>query len=247
MRGDYLAIVTLGFGEIVRLLALSDFLKPWEGGAQGIQGIPLPNLAFIQFGPTLLDLPLLGRMQFGVSQQFYYLFLAGCLLVIFVATRVKNSRVGRAWMAVREDEDVAQFMGINLVATKLLAFGMGASFGGLAGALFASKLQSMYPSSLGFLVSANVLALIILGGMGSIPGVIVGALVLVGLPELLREVGDYRYLFYGAVLVVMMLTRPEGLLPEQARQRELHEVEEEAELGLPAVAEKAAVLEISPE
>jgi branched-chain amino acid transport system permease protein len=235
MRGDYLAIVTLGFGEIIRLLALSDFLKPWEGGAQGIQGIPSPDIGPIRFVQQQLTLPLLGKIQFTPSQQFFYLFLGGCLLVIFIATRVKGSRLGRSWMAIREDEDVAQAMGINLVATKLMAFGMGASFGGLAGAIFASKLQSIYPHSFNFLVSINVLSCIIIGGMGSIPGVVVGALALVGLPELLREVGDYRYLFYGAVLVVMMLTRPEGLWPEATRRRELHEEAEAAEAG-PALA-----------
>lgn len=209
MRGDYLAIVTLGFGEIIRLLALSDFLKPYIGGAQGIQGIPSPNIGPLQINWT--------------PQEFYYLFLGGCLLVAFVAIRMKNSRIGRAWMAVREDEDVAQAMGINLVATKLMAFGMGASFGGLSGAIFASKLASAYPHSFNFLVSVNVLSLIIIGGMGSIPGVIIGALFLVGLPELLREVGDYRYLFYGAALVMMMLLRPEGLWPEKLHRREFHE------------------------
>jgi branched-chain amino acid transport system permease protein len=209
MRGDYLAIVTLGFGEIIRILAISDFLKPWLGGAQGIQRIAVPDLPFLQINWN--------------PQTYYYLFLAGCLLVIFVASRVKNSRMGRAWMAMREDEDVAQAMGINLVATKLLAFGMGASFGGLAGAIFASKLTSAYPHSFNFLVSINVLSLIIIGGMGSIPGVIVGALALVGLPELLREFAEFRYLIYGVVLVVMMLVRPEGLIPEARRAEELEE------------------------
>ena len=209
MRGDYLAIVTLGFGEIIRILAVSNFLQPYIGGAQGIQGIPKPNI-----GPLQIN---------WLPQQFYYIILAGCLLVAFVATRLKASRLGRAWMAIREDEDVAEATGIHLVATKLMAFGMGASFGGLSGAILASKLGSTYPHGFQFIVSVNVLALIIIGGMGSIPGVVVGALVLVGLPELLREVGDYRYLFYGAALVIMMLTRPEGLLPEAARRRELHE------------------------
>ncbi len=232
MRGDYLAIVTLGFGEIIRLLANSDFLKPWEGGAQGIQGIPLPDIGPIKFAQMQLQLPILGQFQFTPSQEFYYLFLAGCLLVIFISTRLKSSRIGRAWMAVREDEDVAQAMGINLVATKLMAFGMGASFGGLSGAIFASKLQSVYPTSFSFIVSVYVLSLIIIGGMGSIPGVIVGALALVGLPELLREVGDYRYLFFGIALVLMMLVRPEGLIPEARRRMELEEFrEEEAEEG----------------
>lgn len=213
MRGDYLAIVTLGFGEIIRLLALSDFLKPYIGGAQGIQRIAKPDVPFVQipWGP----------------QTFYYLFLGGCLLIIFISYRLKNSRLGRAWMAVREDEDVAQAMGINLVTTKLMAFGMGALFGGLSGAIFATKLESIYPHSFNFLISINVLCLIIIGGMGSIPGVVVGAFALVGVPELLREFAEFRYLIYGIVLVVMMLTRPEGLLPEARRQLELEEFKEE--------------------
>ena len=128
-------------------------------------------------------------------------------------------------------------MGINLVTTKLLAFGMGASFGGLSGAIFASKLQSVYPTSFSFLVSVYVLSLIIVGGMGSIPGVIVGALALAGLPELLREVGDYRYLFFGAALVLMMLVRPEGLIPEARRRMELEEFREEEAADTETAAE----------
>jgi branched-chain amino acid transport system permease protein len=126
-------------------------------------------------------------------------------------------------MALREDEDVAQAMGINTVLTKLLAFGSGAFFSGLAGTLFAAKLGSSYPSSFNFFVSINVLSLIIIGGMGSIPGVFVGALVLVGAPDILREFSDFRFMFYGAVLVTMMLFRPEGLWPEARRRLELHE------------------------
>jgi branched-chain amino acid transport system permease protein len=212
MRGDYLAIVTLGFGEIIRILVGSDFLRHWLGGSQGVLLIAKPEV-----GPIKIINP----------PEFYYLFLGGCLLVIFISMRVKNSRLGRAWMAMREDEDVAQAMGIELVATKLMAFGLGASFGGLSGAIFASKLGSVYPHSFNFLVSVNVLSLIIIGGMGSIPGVVVGALALVGLPELLREFAEFRYLVYGAVLVVMMLTRPEGLVPEARRRIELEEFREE--------------------
>lgn len=237
MRGDYLAIVTLGFGEIIRYFAISDFLKPWEGGAQGIQGIPLPDIGPIVFAQIQLDLPILGQRSFTPSQEFYYLFLGSCLLVMFISMRVKNSRVGRAWMAIREDEDVAQAMGINLVATKLMAFGMGAAFGGLAGTIFASKLQSVYPTSFSFLVSVYVLSVIIIGGMGNIPGVVLGALALVGLPELLREVGDYRYLFFGAALVVTMLTRPEGLLPEARRKLELEEKTSEEAEAAPVIRE----------
>jgi branched-chain amino acid transport system permease protein len=208
MRGDYLAIVTLGFGEIVRLLVLSDWLKPWLGGTQGIQSIAQPQI---------------GSFSFNTLQSLYYLILIGIGIVAFIAWRLKGSHLGRSWMAIREDEDVAQAMGINLVFTKLMAFSTGALFAGLAGTLGAAKLTSVYPHSMVFIVSINVLVLIIIGGMGSIPGVFIGALVLVGLPGLLTEFADYRYWFYGLALVVMMLTRPEGLWPEARRKLELHE------------------------
>jgi branched-chain amino acid transport system permease protein len=210
MRGDYLAIATLGFGEIIRILVLSDFLRPWLGGAQGIGKIPKAHI---------------GSIEFATPQQIYYLILAGCLLVGFVSWRLRDSRLGRAWMAVREDEDVAQAMGIHLSSTKLLAFATGAAFSALSGAIFASKLGSVYPHSFNVMISINVLCLIIVGGMGSIPGVLVGAIALVGLPELLREFAEYRLLVYGAALVAMMLLRPEGLWPEALRRRELHEGE----------------------
>jgi branched-chain amino acid transport system permease protein len=207
MRGDYLAIVTLGFGEIIRLVALSDWLKPLIGGSNGITRIPKP---------------IIGPIALGDPQSLYYLILAGCLLAAFVSGRLKDSKLGRAWMAMREDEDVAQAMGINLVGTKLLAFATGAAFSGLSGAIFASKLTSIYPHSFQLLISINVLCLIIVGGMGSIPGVIAGSLALVGLPEILREFAEYRWMMYGAALVLMMLTRPEGLMPEARRRLELH-------------------------
>jgi branched-chain amino acid transport system permease protein len=210
MRGDYLAIATLGFGEIIRILVLSDFLRPWLGGAQGIGKIPKAHI---------------GGIEFATPQQIYYLILAGCLLVGFVSLRLRDSRLGRAWMAVREDEDVAQAMGINLNSTKLLAFATGAAFSALSGAIFATKLGSVYPHSFNVMISINILCLIIVGGMGSIPGVLVGAIALVGLPELLREFAEYRLLVYGAALVAMMLLRPEGLWPEALRRRELHEGE----------------------
>ena len=211
MRGDYLAIATLGFGEIIRILVLSDFLRPWLGGAQGVGKIPKASL--------------LG-MEIATPQQIYYLILAGCLLVGFISWRLRDSRLGRAWMALREDEDVAQAMGINLVATKLLAFATGAGFSALSGAIFATKLGSVYPHSFNVMISINILCVIIVGGMGSIPGVILGAIALVGLPELLREFAEYRLLVYGAVLMAMMLLRPEGLWPEAIRRRELHGEEE---------------------
>jgi branched-chain amino acid transport system permease protein len=208
MRGDYLAIATLGFGEIIRILVLSDFLRPWLGGAQGVGKIPKPYI---------------GSLEFATPQQMYYLILVGCLLMGFISWRLRDSRLGRAWMAVREDEDVAQAMGINLVATKLLAFATGAGFSALSGAIFASKLGSVYPHSFNVMISINILCVIIVGGMGSIPGVLLGAIALVGLPELLREFAEYRLLVYGAALVAMMLLRPEGLWPEAVRRRELHE------------------------
>jgi branched-chain amino acid transport system permease protein len=212
MRGDYLAIATLGFGEIIRILVLSDFLRPWLGGAQGVGKIP--KIA-------------IGAMEFGTPQEIYYLILAGCLVVGFISFRLRDSRLGRAWMALREDEDVAQAMGINLVSTKLLAFATGAGFSALSGAIFATKLGSVYPHSFNVMISINILCVIIVGGMGSIPGVILGAVALVGLPELLREFAEYRLLVYGAVLVAMMLLRPEGLWPEAVRRRELREEDSE--------------------
>jgi len=208
MRGDYLAIVTLGFGEIIRILALSDFLKPYIGGSQGIVQVGRGQISTVVF-----DRP----------QTLYYLIVIGCLLALFISWRLRDSRPGRAWKAMREDEDVAQAMGINLVSTKLLAFATGAAFSGLSGAIFASKLGTIYPHSFNLLISINVLSLIIVGGMGSLPGVFVGALVLVGLPELLREFAEYRLLMYGALLIVMMLTRPEGFWPEATHKREFHE------------------------
>ena len=212
IRGDYLAIATLGFGEIVRLLVLSDALRPWFGGSQGVLAIPKPVLAGFEFsGP----------------QHLYYLTVVASAVVAYVAWRLQDSRLGRAWMAIREDEDVAEALGINLVSVKLLAYGLGAAFAGVGGAIFAVMVGSVFPHSFQLLISIQVLALIIVGGMGSIPGVIVGSAVLIGLPELLREFGEFRFLVYGAVLVAMMLLRPEGLLPAAAQRRELHAAEEE--------------------
>jgi branched-chain amino acid transport system permease protein len=207
MRGDYLAIVTLGFGEIIRILALSDWLGEWMGGAQGVLKIPSPRIFNL-----VADTP----------ELMYYFVLAGVFLVWFVSIRLRDSRLGRQWMAMREDEDVAEAMGINLISTKLLAFGIGAAFSGLAGAIFAARLTTIFPHTFNLLISMNVLSLIIVGGLGSIPGVIVGAFVLVGLPELLREFEQYRLLLYGILLIVMMLKKPEGFLPADVFKRELH-------------------------
>ncbi len=206
MRGDYLAIATLGFGEIIRLLALSDWLKPVIGGAQGILDVPKP----IFFGTALVD-----------PQQIYYILLGACLLALFVSIRLNNSRIGRQWMAIREDEDVAAAMGISTARSKLLAFTLSAATGGLAGGIFAAKVGTVFPNSFTLLVSINVLSLIIVGGMGSIPGIVLGALVLIGMPELLREFSEFRLLLYGALLIVMMLARPEGLWPSAVVRREI--------------------------
>jgi branched-chain amino acid transport system permease protein len=211
VRGDYLAVATMGLGEIVRVIVQSDFAAPLLGGAQGILQIPRPRL---------------GSFVFGSPVALFYLTLAASAVAAFIAWRLENSRLGRAWMALRDDEDVAQALGINLIRSKLLAYGLGAAFAGLAGSIFATMLGSVYPSSFQLLISINVLALIIVGGMGSLPGVVLGSIALIGLPELLREFGEYRYLFYGAVLVVMMRLRPEGLWPSDVRQRELHATDE---------------------
>ncbi len=209
MRGDYLAIATLGFGEIIRILVGSDLLKPWLGGPRGITNIPKP-----------LDVP--PDSFLAGPNQIYYIALACAAIIAFVAWRLRASRLGRAWIAIREDEDVAEALGVNLVQTKILAYMLGAAFAGLGGAIFASLIGSIFPSSIQLLVSINVVAIVIVGGMGSIPGVVVGAIVLIGLPELFREFSEYRFLFYGAVLILMMRFRPEGLIPSRIGRQEMH-------------------------
>lgn len=230
-RGDYLAIITLGLAEIIRILVKSNALKEYLGGAQGVLNISKPHL----FG--------WGEMIFGVEElvdpkHFYYLALISCILIAFLAQRLQHSRIGRNWIALREDEDVAEAMGINLIATKLLAFGIGAAFAGLSGAIFAANLGSVFPDSFGLLVSINVVSLVIIGGIGSIPGVVVGALVLVGLPELLREFSEFRLLLYGMLLVVMMLVKPEGFVPSETAKREL---ESEDEIDFEAMSTGSSV------
>ena len=224
VRGDYLAVATMGLGEIVRVVVQSDMAAPLLGGAQGILQIPKPRI---------------GGYELADPVQLFYLTLAASAIAAYFAWRLENSRLGRAWMAVRDDEDVAQALGINLVKVKLLAYGLGAAFAGLAGSIFAVMLTSVYPSSFQLLVSINVLALIIVGGMGSLPGVMVGAMALVGLPELLREFGEFRFLLYGAALIFMMRVRREGLWPSATRRRELRDEAGESVLDEP---EEAAAL-----
>ena len=216
LRGDYLAIVTLGFGEIIRVLILSDWLKPIFGGPQGITEVA--------------DVPAFGA-DTNDPRVLYYLIIAFALISLFIAGRLKNSRVGRAWAAMREDEDIAEGMGVSVIKYKLLAFAMGAAVGCLGGAFFPAKLGVANPGSFTLLVSINVLAVVVLGGMGSIPGVIVGSAILVGLPELLREFGEYRLHIYGAILVMIMILKPEGLIPDRRRALELHAEEPHESVG----------------
>lgn len=206
MRGDYLAIATLGFGEIIGKLAISDWLKPLIGGAQGVQAIPKP----IFLGAELKN-----------PEQLYYIVLVACLVTLFVSIRLNNSRTGRQWMAIREDEDVATAMGIDTARAKLLAFTLSAATGGVAGAIFAAKVGSVFPNSFTVFISINVLSLIIVGGIASNPGIVVGAVVLIGLPELLREFSDFRFLLYGALLIMMMINRPQGLIPTKIVTHEI--------------------------
>jgi branched-chain amino acid transport system permease protein len=219
LRGDYLAIVTLGFGEIARVLLGSDALKPWLGGPNGILSVPF------MLGDGTYSLPIIGTVTGPAAT--YFPLLGFCILAAFIAYRLKYSRTGRAWNAMREDEDVAQATGISIVNYKLLAFAMGAAVGCVGGAIYATHLQGVVPGGFVLLVSITVLAVVVLGGMGSIPGVIVGAFALIGTPELLREFAEYKLLVYGAVLVAVMLLRPEGLIPDRSRQGELEDARHE--------------------
>ena len=218
MRGDYLAIVTLGFGEIIRLLFLSDWLSGWFGGAQGITNIPGVDVG-------------IGTVKGTDPRSVFLLVLVFCGIAIYVSWRLEHSRLGRAWMAIREDEDVAEAMGVNTTSTKLMAFVVGAVLASFSGAIFSAKVGSIFPTSFIMLVSIIILVVVIVGGMGNIAGVIVGAVVLIGVlggpkqPGLLQELGQFKLLIYGALLVWMMLKRPEGLVPNVRRSRELHQEE----------------------
>jgi branched-chain amino acid transport system permease protein len=210
LRGDYLALVTLGLGEMVTVLVASPWLTPLVGGPSGMRDVSDAAI---------------GSISFRDPKSFYYLSLAFVLLALFVSRRLYNSRIGRAWTAMREDEQTADAMGISITSYKLLAFAMGGAVGSLGGALFAVKIGSLTPASFEVLVSIQVLGIVILGGLGSLPGVVVGALVLVGLPGVLREFEEYRLLAYGAALVAVMVLRPQGLVPNVRRSRELQEEE----------------------
>jgi branched-chain amino acid transport system permease protein len=198
LRSDYLAIVTLGFGEIIRIVATNLTIT---GGPSGIYGIP--GL----FGDSLSD-----------PVVFYYTTLVIVSFGVLFAARLGTSRIGRAWRFVREDEDAAEASGINTYRVKLAAYVAGAVFGGLSGVLFAAQLSAISPASFTFLQSALVLMAVVLGGMGSTRGVVVGAVVISLLPEMLRSFADYRYFVFGVLLIVMMLLRPQGLWPHRSRE-----------------------------
>jgi branched-chain amino acid transport system permease protein len=230
LRGDYLALVTLGLGEMVTVLVGSPWLVPLVGGPSGMRGITDAAI---------------GGLAFRDPQRFYYLALAFVGLAAFISWRLASSRIGRAWTAMREDEQTADAMGISTTKFKLLAFAIGGAIGSLGGALFAVKIGSLTPASFQVIVSIQVLGLVILGGMGSIPGVIVGALVLVGLPGLLREFEEYRFLAYGAAVVAVMVLRPQGLVPNVRRSRELQDEERAQDDWAKAVEEGEAPPEIA--
>ncbi len=239
LRGDYLAIVTLGFGEIVPQTFLN--LSQWTGGPNGISSLDQPTFFGYRFGFNVLP--------------YYYVMLALIALAIVVATNLRSSRLGRAWMAIREDELAAAHMGINTTTTKLAAFALGASFSGLAGVAYGAKLQLVSPDQFGFNVSVAVLSMLVLGGMGNIPGVILGSLVISSLDRLILpqltnflhdvvapafsgsaalhgffstiDLANSRFMIYGVILVIMMLFRPEGLLPSRQRAAELHAEDED--------------------
>ncbi len=219
LRGDYLAIVTLGFGEIIRILVKSDLLTALTNGPKGVTNVGQP----VWRGEAFNDV------------NYMHLLMLLVLIALFIAKRLKDSRTGRAWVAIREDETVAQATGVNTYRSKILALLLGAAFAGLAGALFASRNQFTGPEDFTMMVSINVLCIVIVGGMGSLPGIVLGAFVLKGLPELLRELEDYRLLVFGALLVVMMIVRPEGLWPaarakfKKPAEKQVREVASEVE------------------
>ncbi len=203
LRGDYLAIVTLGFGEIIRLI-----LENWNDFSQGPSGI------------ANISRPSLFGTQLGLEANtvyLYFIMIGFMIFTIFVVNRLQNSRIGRAWIALREDEIACQAMGIDKTRTKLNAFALGATWAGMMGVVFAAKTTFINPASFTFLESAIILSIVVMGGMGSIVGVIVAAFILILLPEYLRAFSDYRMLLFGCIMVVMMVFRPQGIISNVRR------------------------------
>jgi branched-chain amino acid transport system permease protein len=217
LRGDYLAIVTLGFGEIVRKIAEN---STYLGGTRGVNNIPHPPSK--QDGPVVGGIEIL-KWTIVDARPFYYLLVLLIVVAIIFVKRLEKSRVGRAWAAIREDEDAAEVMGVPTFKYKLLAFAIGAAVGGSAGVMWASKVSFMSPDEFPFLLSATVLAAVVLGGSGNLSGVIFGAFLVAWMPERFRSFQNYRDLAFGAVLVLMMTLRPEGLIPSRRRKAEMAE------------------------
>jgi branched-chain amino acid transport system permease protein len=210
LRGDYLAIVTLGFGEIIRITANN--LDTITGGPRGIRNIPHPAL---EVGP--LDI------QWGtlVDVKYYWLLLTLVVLWIIAIRMLDNSRIGRAWVAIREDEVAAAAMGVRVIRMKLAAFAIGACTAGVGGVIYAEQVNFISPTSFTIQQSILILAMVVIGGMGSIPGAIFGASAVVLLPEVFRQFGDYRYFAFGVAIVLVMVFRPQGILPSKRRKAEL--------------------------
>ncbi|HEV3233271.1 MAG TPA: hypothetical protein VG329_01810, partial [Candidatus Dormibacteraeota bacterium] len=268
LRGDYLAIVTLGFGEIVPQVFKN--LSRFTGGVNGVAALDQPTLPFWFQGPWLnLPLSVVNNFNFAFDPTaFYVVIFILVVVVVLVVTNLQRSRLGRAWMAIREDETAAAAMGINTVNVKLMAFSIGASFSGFGGAYYAAKLSLVSPENFGFIVSVSILVMVVLGGMGNPPGVIIGALLIygvlyyalpnlpgivsdqasnLGLGFLNKSVGDWpglhdevqrlNFLVYGLILVLIMLLRPQGLLPSRVRKAELKEGVADSGLGAPPGSE----------
>lgn len=216
LRGDYLAIVTLGFGEIIRLILLN--WTPVTGGPNGISGVPRPSFFGLPFLPSSDDGQTFSQffgVAFSAEQRvawLYYIILALALLTLAFTQRLRRLPIGRAWEALREDEIACQAVGLNTTIVKLSAFALGAMLGGIAGCFFAARQGFVSPESFTFSESAVILAIVVLGGMGSQVGVVIAAAVLVGLPELGRNFAEYRMLLFGAAMVLIMIWRPKGLL-----------------------------------
>ncbi|WP_020675446.1 high-affinity branched-chain amino acid ABC transporter permease LivM [Geopsychrobacter electrodiphilus] len=215
LRGDYLAIVTLGFGSIVKIV-----LENWSDfsfGPSGIANIERPGLFGMQ-----MDIA-------GSTTYIYYIMIAMVILTIVVTGRLKNSRIGRAWIALREDEIACVAMGIDMARTKLSAYALGACWAGMVGVLFAAKTTFINPASFTFMESAIILSIVVLGGMGSILGVILGAMILILLPEYLRAFSEYRMLIFGAAMVLMMIFRPQGIISNIRQKYEFKGLKEKSE------------------